>query len=42
LFENFNKDSSREYRAWLHSLATLARQAVSLESFACEVALSLQ
>jgi hypothetical protein len=42
LFENFNEDPSREYLAWLHSLVAFVRRASSLESFACEVALSLQ
>jgi len=42
LFQNFNRNAGREYGAWLHGLADSTRQAASLESFACEVALSLQ
>jgi hypothetical protein len=42
LFENFNEDPARDYLAWLHNLEASVRRASSLESFACEVALSLQ
>jgi hypothetical protein len=42
LFNTFNKQSSRQYQNWLAGLRAYMGQALSLEAFACEVALSLQ
>jgi hypothetical protein len=42
LFNTFNKERSRHYDAWLRSLEPIARASPTLESFACELSISLQ